>query len=251
MTDQLVEWVRTEPWGIETGELCRRAGKTPQELGDEFEKLKESGELLGFAGLWMTPEQFDNSFHHLVETLAKRHAAEPAKASQPREAVLKEAGVPLQGKPLDRWLTALDARRIVRILPGGLALYDFRLKLNPKQEALFARVLPLLEAGGLEPPTAKIIASQLAIPVPAATEILSLGAQAGLAIDVPPLTYAPSVIARCRRILQELNDAHPEGFAASHARDALGTTRKYAVPILEYFDAVGFTRRVGDFRVVT
>ncbi|MBN8899266.1 MAG: SelB C-terminal domain-containing protein, partial [Rhodospirillales bacterium] len=29
---------------------------------------------------------------------------------------------------------------------------------------------------------------------------------------------------------------------------ALGISRKYSVPLLEYFDAVQFTRRVGDRR---
>ena len=31
-------------------------------------------------------------------------------------------------------------------------------------------------------------------------------------------------------------------------RDLLGTTRKYAVPLCEYLDRVGVTRREGDLR---
>ena len=33
---------------------------------------------------------------------------------------------------------------------------------------------------------------------------------------------------------------------ASDARDILGTSRKYVVPLLEYFDARGVTKREGD-----
>jgi selenocysteine-specific elongation factor len=33
-------------------------------------------------------------------------------------------------------------------------------------------------------------------------------------------------------------------------RELLGTTRKYAVPLLEYFDQQGVTRRQGDLRVL-
>ncbi len=33
-------------------------------------------------------------------------------------------------------------------------------------------------------------------------------------------------------------------------RDLLGTSRKYAVPILEYLDQIEVTRRVGDSRVL-
>jgi selenocysteine-specific elongation factor len=34
----------------------------------------------------------------------------------------------------------------------------------------------------------------------------------------------------------------------SQLREALGTSRKYAVPIAEWMDVQGITRRVGDLR---
>ena len=36
----------------------------------------------------------------------------------------------------------------------------------------------------------------------------------------------------------------------AQVRDATGSTRKYILPILEYFDSKGYTRRAGDVRVV-
>jgi selenocysteine-specific elongation factor len=33
-------------------------------------------------------------------------------------------------------------------------------------------------------------------------------------------------------------------------RNLLGTSRKYAVPLLEWFDARGITIRTGDYRVL-
>jgi selenocysteine-specific elongation factor len=41
-----------------------------------------------------------------------------------------------------------------------------------------------------------------------------------------------------------------DGLALSEIRELLNTTRKYAVPLCEYLDRVGFTRRVGDLRVL-
>ena len=35
------------------------------------------------------------------------------------------------------------------------------------------------------------------------------------------------------------------------ARDLFNTSRKYAVPLIEYYDKVRFTRRVGDVRIKT
>jgi len=36
----------------------------------------------------------------------------------------------------------------------------------------------------------------------------------------------------------------------AEAGTALGISRKYSVPLLEYLDAIGFTRRVADRRVL-
>ncbi len=48
---------------------------------------------------------------------------------------------------------------------------------------------------------------------------------------------------------QQMTDG--EGLTLSQIRELLDTTRKYAVPICEYFDRVGFTKREGDLRVLT
>jgi selenocysteine-specific elongation factor len=38
------------------------------------------------------------------------------------------------------------------------------------------------------------------------------------------------------------------GLTVAEIRDLLGTTRKYAVPLCEYLDKAGITRREGDLR---
>ena len=45
-----------------------------------------------------------------------------------------------------------------------------------------------------------------------------------------------------------LVNAAPQGITVSAVREALGTTRKYAVPLLEWMDKQGLTRREGDLR---
>src|SRR5205807_8799772 len=54
--------------------------------------------------------------------------------------------------------------------------------------------------------------------------------------------------AEMRRLIQERLSAGP-GLTVAEIRDLLGTTRKYAVPLCEYLDRAGVTRRDGDLRV--
>jgi selenocysteine-specific elongation factor len=49
--------------------------------------------------------------------------------------------------------------------------------------------------------------------------------------------------------VQKLLQNHPQGFAVSQFREALQITRKHAVPLIEYLDQQGITRRRGDLRL--
>jgi selenocysteine-specific elongation factor len=51
-----------------------------------------------------------------------------------------------------------------------------------------------------------------------------------------------------RRVREHLSTG--PGATVAEIRDLLVTTRKYAVPICEYLDRIGLTRRVGDLRVL-
>ena len=51
-----------------------------------------------------------------------------------------------------------------------------------------------------------------------------------------------------RRVAERLTGG--AGATVAEVRDLLGTTRKYAVPVCEYLDRIGLTRREGDRRVL-
>ena len=57
-------------------------------------------------------------------------------------------------------------------------------------------------------------------------------------------------LAQAGNVVRELAAA-PGGFAVKDLRDRLGTTRRHAVPLLEWCDAQGLTRRLADNRRVT
>jgi selenocysteine-specific elongation factor len=56
-------------------------------------------------------------------------------------------------------------------------------------------------------------------------------------------------LGEAKPVLEQLWLANPEGFTVSMLREALGITRKHAVPLAVCLDTYGVTRRVGDRRV--
>jgi selenocysteine-specific elongation factor len=71
----------------------------------------------------------------------------------------------------------------------------------------------------------------------------------GLAKDAGQIWFSSEALEGAAEILTRLVEADPQGFTVSEAREALGTTRKFVLPLLAYFDASGVTRRRGDQRI--
>jgi len=71
----------------------------------------------------------------------------------------------------------------------------------------------------------------------------------GLVVDCEGSYFAPASIAAAAKRVAELLAAEPEGVTVAQVRDALGTTRKHALPLLAHLDATGVTRRRGDLRI--
>lgn len=237
------------PNGAPTEEVCRVVGKSQQALGDAFERLLKAGKLRGFAGLWYTSSEFGEAWVRFADALRALHEKNPTAASIPRERVLQQAGLAWSGKPLDRILAAMAQDRKVTVSGTAVRLPDFRVQLSPKQRQFLDRVLEVLSKQPVNTPNPHQISEQLHTPIPAVEEALRLGVQAGEVVSLGEgVFYTPSQIAELKRRTIEISNGRP--FSAAQLRDALGATRKYVIPLLEYFDSIRFTTRIGDNRMV-
>lgn len=245
--DQVLEVIQSDPYGADTDTIANALGQTRQALGDVFEGLIGEGALIGFAGYWMTPSQLAEAETTLGHSLQAMHDQTPEAALLPRETVLAQAGLPLKGKPLDRFLAHLAESGRLRVKGTQIALADHRPQLKEAQQRLLDRVRHELDEGGINAPASHELAQKLNVPPQAIDQITRLGLDAGFLVRVADgLYYTPESLAA---IQNQMRERFAEGtFAAGDLRDAFGTSRKYAIPLLEHFDAVGFTKRIGDKR---
>ena len=66
---------------------------------------------------------------------------------------------------------------------------------------------------------------------------------------VKDLYYHPKVVQELAQLAREIEQREGDITAASF-RDATGLGRKRAIQILEFFDRIGFLRRVGDLHLI-
>jgi selenocysteine-specific elongation factor len=71
----------------------------------------------------------------------------------------------------------------------------------------------------------------------------------GRVIERDGLYFAPAALEQAAVLVERLCSEHPDGVTVGELREAMGTTRKWAVPLAALLDARGITHRRGDLRV--
>jgi selenocysteine-specific elongation factor len=71
----------------------------------------------------------------------------------------------------------------------------------------------------------------------------------GAVVERDGLHFAPAAVTAAGQVVARLLADTPEGVTVAQIRDALGTTRKYVMPLVGLLDAAGMTRRRGDLRI--
>ena len=117
-------------------------------------------------------------------------------------------------------------------------------------------MLAALEQGRFEPPWTRDLSRQFGVEEGETRRVLRKLAKAGQINQVVhDLFYHPAALAELALLVRQLAQQAegeaglPEGSGAVGAasfRDASGLGRKRAIQVLEYFDRVGYTRRVGN-----
>jgi selenocysteine-specific elongation factor len=236
-------------------DLCRDARLDTDRCGDVVDQLTRSGTLIE---LPVKPRR-TCLIHRDVVAQAERRTVELVKklhaASALRTAIARERVVALHGSDQNAQVTeALIDRLLERgALVGDhqhVALAGYAPRLSAAQSRLREQILAALKEAGLKPPTPAELARAAAAEEDQIRQILSLCVDEGEVVPLGGEFYLHrDVEASMRESLRE-RLKQDGGMSVSQIKDLLGTTRKFAVPICEHLDRIGFTRREGDVRVL-
>jgi selenocysteine-specific elongation factor len=183
--------------------------------------------------------------------LAERHRLAPARAGVSvgaiRAAIARIASHDVVSH-VERALAASGAIRLdgnLVSLPG----HDPFAALSPEAMARLDQIEAALRDGGVNPPEAPALVG----PDGDDRDLLQLLIESGRAVSLRNVSLRQTLVFHRDALVaahERLRSAFPLGspFATGEARAALGTSRKFIVPILEHFDVQGFTVRHGDVR---
>ncbi len=229
--------------------FARLVGIEPQRAEHHLNDAAAQGriEVLGSGpSYYATAEIVALSLQKIEGVLLQFHEDNPKADGMPKEALRRKCFPKMPSSCFDALLERAMCEGVA-VASNAVVRHPAAHKAAQKAEGEAAeKLVEALRGTGLTPPSLKELADQVGVEVALARKAMDLlcsqnrawRANADLYFDVEP-------IEECKRIIVEHFAAGGEGTVAA-LRDALGTTRKYTVPLLESFDECGFTRRSGS-----
>jgi selenocysteine-specific elongation factor len=201
-------------------------------------------------GAWWVSAQLDDAVGTAVrEHLEGFHAANPLLPGDDLAAVrtlvaevVRAAGGPADPNLIDALLEERAARGDLVREGSTVRLAAHRITLEGREDEVDRLVHAVAGAEPTPPTVAELIAAGFP------RDVIDAAAGAGLLERVSPeIVLTPALV---ERAIATIRDAGAQGATVSSVREALGTSRKFAIPLLEHLDQRGITRRVGDMRVL-
>ena len=201
-------------------------------------------------GRWFAADAVAEAMEAVEESMARLHAADRRAPGVSKEAV-RSAMAP----HCDLELAETAVRQLLadrRLLESGprLALPDHAPRLTPQEEEGRAQLAGTIEAAGLQPPLVTELGRTLRLDRAVLDDLLRLLQDSGTTKAVTPELHVAAAAletmeARVRELLADGAPAPPARF-----KETFGLSRKYLIPLLEYLDREGVTRRTTEGRVL-
>jgi selenocysteine-specific elongation factor len=233
----LLERVLAERGATAVTALPRLVGVGPAVVDRMLAAAVEAGRVVRSRSLVWSRANWQAAETAVLRAVDRHHREEPLAPGLPAQAARQATK---GGAEVVEALLA-DGRLV---LDGpAVRLPEHGVRLDPRQQAVRARVETALAEGGMA-----VVGEQDLARLGANRPLIAVLARQGVLVAVAPGLYLGGEL--LDRAVATLRRAFPDrrAFTAAEAKEALGTTRKTAIPLLEHLDRAGVTLRSGDKR---
>ena len=229
--------------GISGGAIKGWIKAEPKAIEEALKKLGQAGELLHFEDQLLHKKAYSALQEGIAGILRAFHKKNPLKTGMSKEELRNQLKI--------------DARIFNFILAGLknivvekdlVRLGEFKIALSSSEEGYSTKILGLLEKGGFQPPTREELSAALSVDQKRLGDILGLLSKENKVVRINESLYLSAgsceeMISLVRTFFEKKPD-----LSVAEFRDILNTSRKYALPFLEYLDSHKITIRTGDVR---
>lgn len=236
------------PYGIAGSELTALTG---EEESAWIVTAQETASLavLRKKPLWVcSAARIREAEAQLLEALNQYHEANPLEAGAPVEAMRSGQFGDAPDLFADHLLRRLEQSGEIQFDEDLVRLANHRIRLQADEQAARDRLVEAFRTAGLKVPGVKDLLASLSIDGPRAQRVLAALLREGVLVRVShELVFHAAAIGRLKEDLAALRG---QRINVAEFKALADVSRKYAIPLLEYFDRQKLTLRDGDKRRV-
>lgn len=252
--DRIEEVFRFESGKIDELKLASLSGVPEDAVNDRIAELKQADRLMvvGDSGQLVAASMIEDCCRRAAERLRQFHDKHPDDPGYPIDSFVGW----LKGK----WGEAVGAQ-VLEQLKGGSSpalqalgryccLAEFAPKMSAQDQQLLKAIIDEYDTAAFQPPAASALKCASSASKARVNKLIKIATATGELVQIAPdiLLHA----GRLEQLKKQMAQAIMErgGLAVADVRTMIDSSRKYVVPLVEYLDRSGFTKRVGDQRVL-
>jgi selenocysteine-specific elongation factor len=236
--------------GVRLSALSGRVPFGPARLRGLLETLQAGDRLLAIERDWYLHPESEGRVRSLaLAALEEFHRANPLKPGMSREELRRRAG-DTDERVFAHLLGRLDADGLTRSERDKVWLASHQVQLSPAQQRVVDQVEADFLRTGAAPPSPEEALSRAGVTGDEEHELFQVLIEGKRLVRIKESLFfhtraLDTIQDKLVTLLRERKDIGP-----ADIKDLLGVSRKYAIPLLEYFDGRRVTVRVGERRVL-
>jgi len=236
--------------GARLGDLLARTPYGPERLRALLTELQQSGAAVAVdKDAWLHRGASDKLRATTLGLLEAFHAENPLRGGISREELRSRAGN-AQEKVFTQLMTALEAEGVVKGERDQVRLASHTIRLTPEQQRVVDGVEAEFRRAAAAPPTAEEALGHAGVKGTDRHELFQLLLAEKKLVRIRESLYyhaeaLQDIQTRLVAHLKEKKELSP-----ADMKDLFGVSRKYAIPLMEYFDTQRVTVRQGERRVL-
>jgi selenocysteine-specific elongation factor len=219
----------------------------PEEVALRVESLRSQGRVAPTSGGGLAHcALLEETAVRMLDAVKAFHRANPQRSGLSRAELLSAAGG--SAEILDLAAERLINSRQLERVGTVFALPGWRAQLADPDQRLCDQVAAAFREAGWAGPTATELAASLGQLLPRVEKVMGLLAERAVLVRLDARAFVHRDALEAAKTVVLRLFAQKPSFSTMAFRDALGVSRKYAVPLLDYLDKIRFTVRSGHDR---
>lgn len=229
---------------VDHKEIIEKLSVSEKELVEIKNNLQEEGKILALGNHLIHMKNMENLADKAVQLLDSYHEQNSLKKGISREEFKSRMKISLRTKDYDMLIEELTKMKPIVEDKAILKKADFEITYSPEQEKIKRDILDRLKKEGLEPSLVKDY-----IDAPAKQTVMDGLLEQDLVVRVSDeLIYDKKTMEKLTEEVKEILKSQNE-ISMNDIRDRYNLSRKFSIALLEYYDRIKITRRVGDKRL--